>query len=510
MKKSRMRFSILNSTITTSAQICNIILRFMIQTAFIHTLGATYLGINGLFTNILGILSFADLGIGAAITFSLYKPLSEEDYKHINSIMAFFRKTYHLIGIAIGAMGLLLLPFLHFLIKGHDIPNLEFMFLLFLLNTVISYFFSYNQTLLIADQQGYKCSLIQLLFLIIKSIFQIISLIIFHSFLLYLIVQILATLFTNIVISRIVSKQYPKLVVHKAAPLSANVFNKIKGNTLGMIGSKVGEVSLSASDNIIMSSFIGLHIVGLYSNYVLIINSISMMLMQLVGSVSASIGNFAVSSKSKQEQYQLMKRHLFVNSAVTIAFSSCLIGLLNPFIILWIGKAYTLSPVLIILMVINFLVIAIRQTPVTFIASYGLFRKIGIKSVIEACTNVGLSLWFVVGYNMGVEGVLLGTLSSNLLINLFYEPFVVIKYGFNYNKYIDFMKIYVLNIVINIFTVLLIQSLTSYINYTGFLGLGINLLISLLISGVVFVIFYYRSSEFKFFLNLIVNYLNRK
>lgn len=504
MKTNRMKLSILNSVITTGTQILTIILRFVTQTIFIHTLGASYLGINGLFTNIISVLSFADLGIGAAITYSLYKPMAEGNIEIINSIMFFFRKAYHIIGFSVALLGLVVMPFLDSFIKNNNIDYIELIFLLFLLNVVISYFFSYNQTLLIADQQGYKCSIVQVIFLILKVLLQIIVLLLFQSFFLYLLIQIIITLSTNIFISKLVIKQYPSLNMKRYVELPKDIYIKIKDNTIGMIGSKFGEIALSASDNIIMSMFIGLSTVGVYSNYVLLVNSASTLLTQFVGSVSASIGNFAVDVKDTMKQYELFKRHLFINNLVTILTSACLVSLLNPFIILWIGDQYILPTEVVDLMILNFVIISLRQTPITFISSYGLFKKIGLKSIIEAIVNVVVSVALVVRFNMGIRGVLIGTLVSNIIVNLFYEPFVVTKYGLNVKKYLDFIKSYIFSILTILFSCLTVQIVMKFMNLGGVLGLFVILCESIFISLIFFILFNIKSKEFKFFLGLLM------
>lgn len=505
-----MTLSILNSAITTGTQILTILLRFVTQTIFINTLGASYLGVNGLFTNIISVLSFSDLGIGAAITYSLYKPIAEGNIEVVNSIMFFFRKAYHVIGMTVGLLGLLFTPFLNSFVKNTDITNLKPIFLLFLLNVVISYFFSYNQTLLIADQQAYKCSIVQVIFLVLKVTFQVTALLFFHSYLWYLLIQIIITLTTNIVISELVKKQYPDLNMKTYVKLPKTIYKKIKDNTLGMIGSKFGEIALSASDNIIISMFIGLTTVGVYSNYVLLINSISTLLMQCVGSVSASIGNFAVDVKDSFKQFELLKRHLFVNTLLTMLSSACLIGLLNPFIILWVGANYVLSTQVVDLLIVNFVIISLRQTPITFIASYGLFKKIGLKSMIEAVVNILISVLLVIRFGMGIQGVLIGTLLSNIFVNLLYEPFVVIRYGLNVKKYRNFIGIYFYSIFATLLSCLIVQFIVKLMNFGGVIGLFVILCEALCVSFIIFLIFNIKSKEFIFFKELLTSFFKNR
>lgn len=510
MKTSRVKLSVINSLVSTITQIVTILLRFVTQTIFIHTLGATYLGINGLFTNIISVLSFADLGIGAAITYSLFQPIAESDMKVVNAIMSFYRKAYHTIAILVAFLGVLLLPYLDFFVKSNKVENIKFIFVLFLFNVVVSYFFSYKQTLLIADQKGYICSIVQCSLLVVKAAGQIFVLTILNNFYLYLVIQILVTVLTNVILSGIISKSYPTLEMNRSIKIPKGIFKQIKGNTLGMIGSKFGEIALSSTDNIIMSMFIGLTTVGVYSNYVLIINSVSTLIMQFLGSVSASIGNFAVGVSDKSKQYQLLERHLYINKLITTIAATCLIGMLNPFIILWVGKKYIFSNTVLYLMILNFTIGSIRQTPITFISAYGLFRKIGFKSIIEAAVNVLVSILMVTKFQMGVDGVLVGTLVSNIAVNWFYEPYVVLHFGINVSGYGCFIKKYFIAFFTVVGACVLNQFVIDLVSFQGIFGLLLNGVISLIISILLILLISHKSDEFRFYSNLIITIFKRR
>ncbi|KRL04571.1 lipopolysaccharide biosynthesis protein [Liquorilactobacillus oeni] len=510
MKKNRLQLSMFNSLAAVLSQGITIILRFCTQTVFINVLGATYLGVNGLFNNILGILSFADLGVGSAITFALYKPLLENNHELINSIMSLYRKAYHIIGLLVGILGLCVMPFLPLLIKEDGISQLYLLFLLFLANTVVSYLLSYKQTLLIADQIGYNVNLGQLFFLVIQTFLQISALLFFKSFVLYLIIQLTCTFFLNVTLAVLVSRKYPFLTFKKKYRLPPQIYQKIKKNTVGMVGAKVGEISLNATDNIVISTFIGIYWVGIYSNYLLIINSISLLLIQFTSSVSASIGNYALDTSSKAKaQYTLFKKHLLVNYVVTFMMAVLLESLLNPFITLWIGERYTLRPTLVTLIVLNFGINALRQTPITFITSYGLFDRIGVKSVIEALVNVGLSLIFVLVFKLGIIGVFIGTLCTNLFVNLWYEPLVVLRHGIKIPEYTDFYRAYFMDIVFLVLTLVITSTITTKFFLPGVIGLV--LLFAGAATCTILLLFLYlrKNSEYLFFVKLIKSYCAR-
>lgn len=429
MKKSRLHYSIINSSYTLIIQSINLFLKFLLQTIFIKTLGAHYLGVNGLFTNILSLLSFAELGIGDAIVFSLYSPLANGDKKQVKYLMGIFKKAYELIGITVGLLGLALLPCLSFFIKGQSIPYLHLVFSLFLLNTVLSYFFTYKRSLLIADQLGYLSNLNQFIFNVVQVVFQLIILIFTGNYILYLVVQIICTLTSNIIISHSVNKRYPYMLDSSINTQTNNrLVKQLKQNTIGMVGVKLGGIVVFGTDNLLISAFLGVVKVGIYSNYSLITTSISNVLNQVINSIVPSIGNLIVDNQRDRE-VEVFYRHFFINFVVTFLCTNMLFSLLTPFITLWIGSRYLLSITTTSLIVINFSMNQLRQTSITFISAFGLFWQTKWKSIIEAAVNFLVSIVLIMNFHLGIDSVLLGTLSSNLLIDFWWEPLLVFKYG---------------------------------------------------------------------------------
>ncbi|MCZ2492142.1 lipopolysaccharide biosynthesis protein [Dellaglioa carnosa] len=497
-KNSRLKNSAINSVVAGSGQILNILLKFVVQTVFIRQLGAEYLGINGLFVNILSILSFAELGIGTAITFSLYKPLAEGDEKAISAVMNFFKKAYNYIGFFVAFFGLMIIPFLPIFLKNTQIPELSIniIYIMYLANSVASYFFTYKRSLLIADQKGYISVLNQLVFSVFQIVIQIIILFIYKSYIGYLLVQIICTVVSNIFISFKVNKTYKFLSKYKNIKINNQEKNIIKKNTIGMMGSKIGGIVVNGTDNLIISGLVGVIWVGLYSNYFLIVNSVGLVLTQLVTSISASIGNLVVLEKSSIKKEKIYNQHNYVNFILILFSSSLLMTLLNPFIKVWIGEKYLLSTFTVITVVLNYVVAQSRQTSITFITSFGLFSKIGIKSIFEAAFNLIFSLGYVLYLNMGISGVLLGTMTSNILINVWFEPYVVYKYGLKmklkinyFLKYFGFIFIVILNSGISYY---LTKSLAQSITY-----LFVRAIISIVVSSIIFILFFTKNESYK-------------
>ena len=270
----RTKNSIINLVVALIGQLTGIIISFFARLIFIRLLGSEYLGLNGLFTNILTILSLAELGIGSAIIFSLYKPLAQNNKSVIKSLMNLYKVTYRIIGITIIILGFIFLPFYKYLINDiPQIPYLDLIFLMFVLNTAVSYFFSYKKSLIICDQKRYITIIYKYFYYFLLNFIQIIILLLTKNYLLYLVIQIFFTIIENISLSHKANKLYPYLKEKNIEPLNKDIKKEIKRNISAMMRHKLGGMVVNSTDNILISKFIGLTAVGIYSNYYLIINA---------------------------------------------------------------------------------------------------------------------------------------------------------------------------------------------------------------------------------------------
>lgn len=500
-KESRLNYSIKNSLVVTISQFITIILGFILQTVFIKTLGGTYLGIKGLFTNILSVLSFSELGIGGAITFSLYRPLAQNNKEMIATIMSFFKKAYEFIGIFIGIVGLCLIPFLHFFTHIR-IPNLYLYYILFLFNTVISYFFSYKRTLLIADQLGYINTINQLVFKLIQTIAQLVILILYKSFILFLVIQILCTLVSNILISNQVNKHYVFINdKNYIKSLPKTTLSEITTNTVGSVGEKIGNIVVQSTDNVLISYFLNLFITGIYTNYMLIVNSLSSFIGQATGVISSSIGNLAVeANEDKQKQLNTLEKFFFIDYFVIFILATCTFTVINPFIYVWVGHQFCFSYITVLLLMINFIITCLRSPITSFVTAYGLYAKDGVKAVIEAVVNLALSIIYIKLFDFGVNGIILGTISSNIICN-WYEPYIVIRYGMRLDSayFFKFIYIFLKYLLINTIVMIIVQYIYSkFIVLSGLIGVIILGSITLITSILVFSIIHFKNKNFRF------------
>lgn len=303
---SRTGNSLKNIASAIGGQMLNNLLRFVCRTAFIYTLGKEYLGISGLYANILTLLSVSELGFASAITYSLYKPLAENNIPEIRALMGFFKKAYRIIGMVIFGLGLALMPFLPKLMNGTtEAVNIYEYYLLYLIQTVVSYlFFAYKGTLLVADQKRYLLDTVSYVVQVAMNLVQIAILVVLRSFLLYTIVSILSNMIQNIAAAWMADRRYPWLK-EPAEPLPPEkrkeVFRQVYASSLYRISNVVG----IATDNLVISANISVLMVGLYDNYNMIIQVIQRLLSGLLQSFTASLGNYYASESKETERIPL-------------------------------------------------------------------------------------------------------------------------------------------------------------------------------------------------------------
>ena len=504
---TRTAHSLRNISAALIGYMCTILLTFLVRTVFIKQLGSTYLGINGLFSNILFILSFAELGLGTAIIYSLYKPLAENDKKQISAILNFYALSYRIIGCSIILFGIILLPFLNYIVGDKsqlpsDIPPLKLVFLLYVLNVAGSYFFNYKRSLLIASQNGRIDSLNQLIYHSARDILQIIFLIVFKSFLLFLIIQILFTLIGNIAISRKANIFFPFLDSYKHEKIDSNTLAKIKKNVLAMICHKIGSVIVSGTDNIFITHFVGLLTTGIYSNYILIKSTILSLIQHVMTPLTASVGNM-IATESKDRCFDLFNRIFFANAYIAIVCSALFQILVNRFIFLMWGGDNMLSNLIVALISTNFYLTIMRKTSQIFIDSSGLFWQIKWKSIVEGVINIIASISFAMYFDMGLFGIVLGTITSNLCTNFWWEPYVVFRYFF-YKPILFYFVIYVRYLFIALFVTLSGFYFGHYFPFT-FKGLFALTILAFLYINLIFFLFFSRSAHLYYYLKLFQN-----
>lgn len=428
-QRSRTEYSILNILTGVGGYIINTILGFVCRMVFVRYLSADYLGVNGLFSNILTMLSLAELGVGGAIVYALYKPLAEHDEEKIASLMKIYAKAYRIIGLVVALVGLALMPFLTVIVRQppNITENLYLLYGIYLFNTASTYWFSYRSSLIIAAQQNYIVTGVNYLVTILQSVVQMLYLVIAQNYLGYLIIQTIGTLVYNVAISQIAVRMFPCIKSKNVLPLPQEERQSLLRNIRDLMAYKISGLLVNSTDNILITFFKGLATTGVASNYTLLVNTLNSLLSQVFNGLTASIGNHNV-VESEEHRYQLFR---FLNMANFWIFGWATLGIVfvsGDLVCLCFGEEYVLDWSIPLVLALNFYTVGMQNAVWTYKHTLGLFRYGRFLQLLTATLNIIFSV--LLGYRFGVAGILLATFFSRALTNLWYDPYVVFRHGF--------------------------------------------------------------------------------
>lgn len=406
----------------------NIIFQFVSRTLFIYLLGATYLGVYGLFSQVLSVLSLAELGIGNAIVFKLYKSIATNDTKRIQALMNFYGKAYRKIGLFVLITGLCFTPFVKLIAKSDTvIPDLQFIYILYVISSATSYFFIFKSAFLVANQQEYIYTIIRTVFNFLQIVVQLLVLYLTRSFIYYLIAQITIDFLKNVYVSSICNRMYPFLRKIKGESLEKKEVSNIFKDVKALVIVKVSEVMVNSTDNIIVSTIVGIIESGMFTNYTNITIHINQVINTIIYALNASIGNYNA-VESEENKYKMFKNISFLINWIFSAASICLFTLINPFIILWIGKPWLFSMMLVFVLCFNFYIVGTQNIVWTFRQTMGLFVHGKYKPLVSVAVNLIVSI--VLTNYIGIIGVLIGTSITHIFVDAWFDPWIVHKHGF--------------------------------------------------------------------------------
>ncbi|MFI3265926.1 MAG: hypothetical protein R3Y15_02095 [Rikenellaceae bacterium] len=506
----RMNKSIRNFNYGLLSQFVNLILGFFVRAVFIRCLGIEYLGVNGLFTNVLTVLSLAELGVGTAMVYSMYKPLAYDDQDKLKALMNLYKRLYTYIGCVVGVVGLLIIPLFPYILKdASGVSNLIVIYLLFLANSVFSYFYVYKRSILQADQKIYIYSKFHLWFLVGKTIMQIVLLYALPDFLIYLAIQVVFTFAENVYISKYVDRLYPYLKGKNDSRLDKSDLDRIKKDVSALVLSNIARVALNGTANIIISAVVGIAAVGLYSNYTLITGALIMVLGQISSSITASVGNY-IAKEASEDQYKLFERIDLLNfwlysfCAVTFVVAS------KPFISMWIGEDYVLAPYVVGVIAVNFILEGMLQSLWTFRTTMGLFVQGKYRPVVAAILNIISA--YLLGKEFGLVGVLLGTTVSRLCVNMWYDPYIILKHGFGFTawKYIARTALRLTVMVATMYFLQVFVRDTLMAQMSDIVQLVLIAATSLVFTNLVLLVMERRNSELGYYIDMVRSVLSSR
>lgn len=498
--KSYKTNAIKTSVFSFSQYFVQIVITFVYRTVFLMFLSKEYLGINGLFANILQLFSLAELGIGSAITYSMYKPFAEKNIDKINALIRFYRNVYNVLAGIILVMGICFYPFIKYTVNISEVPsdvNLTVVYFLFVAQSVVSYLFIYKQSLLMADQQNHIISLFNMVLQIVGYAVKIVLLIITHKYEIVLLSDVLVNLVINFIFSLFISNKYKEIFKGKQKILKEEKTTIYK-NTFALLCHKVGTIIVSATDNIILSKFVNLVSVGLYSNYSIICLSVTNLTSRLFSNLIPTVANYVL-NKSKEESYDLFNRMVYLNQWIASFTTVCLYLLLNPFITLWLDESFLLSQFVVVWICLQHYIQATTLTTNVFLNGCGLFMRDKIRPLIESVLNIVISILLAI--KLGIAGVFIGTVVSGVLTYYWRTPYLIFKHYFKFSSW-DYWKTqigwFLLTAIMCLIGQVTLQNISN-----GFLLFVVRVIIVLVAVNVIILVCTFKTKEFKYYLNVL-------
>ncbi len=483
-----------------------LLLTFISRRLFIQYIGVQFLGINGLFSNVLTLLSMADLGFGVAMSYSLYEPLATNDEKKIAALINFYKKVYNTIAAAVAVIGICITPFLKYLINtDREIEYIHIYYLVFLANTVISYLFVYKSTVISADQKSYIINRYSIILSVAKIILQMIVIVFLKNYFTYILMEVLYTLCNNLLISHKADKMYP--YIKQKVVLEKGQRRHIISNMKSVFLYKVSGVLLNGIDNIVMSVMVGTVFVGYYSNYQTIIINVTAFVGIAFNSITASVGNVVV-TENEDSRYRLFKTMQMISFWLGGIITVSIGVLIQDFITIWLGKEFLLDSLSIVAITLN-LYFSTTLYPVwTYREATGLYQKTKYVMLIAAGINLVLSI--VMAKYLGVSGVIFATVLSKFLTYFWYEPKLLYEMYFRqkvFKYYLDyfielFMVVGMIALLTYIFQFIVISNIIiSFVT---------KAIISVLIINLILFIRYFKTEEFAFLMEKIKRMMRRR
>ena len=414
MKIARTKNAINSIAVGMLLRVYQTIVPFLMRTAMIQFMGVQYLGLNSLFTSVLQVLNLAELGVGSAMVFSMYKPIAEDDEATICALMKLYRRYYRLIGLFIGAVGLALTPAVPHLISS-DIPPELNVYVLYLLNlgaTVLTYWlFAYKNCLLQAHQRTDLSNLALIVSYTVQFIAQFVIVLHYHNYYAYVMVTLLSNAFNNVLTAAIATKKFPRY--RPQGNLPREKVREINGKIRDLFTSKLGSVVLKASDTLVISAFLGLTVLAVYQNYFFILTSVLAFVEILLKSIIAGLGNSLITETPEKNRRDL-EGFTFMFLWVAGVCTCCFLGLYQPFMEIWVGRELMLGYAEVLCFSLYFFEFALYRLINVYKDAAGLWRVDRLRPLVTAIVNLGLNLMFV--RSLGVVGIMMSTIVSQVAV----------------------------------------------------------------------------------------------
>ncbi len=505
-RNSRLKNVLMASAASVGYQLIKIALTFVYRTIFLMVFSKEYLGINGLFTNILQILSLAELGVGTAIVYRMYKPFAQEDVEQIAALLQFYKTVYRIIALVVVVFSIGMYQLLPVLVNMEEIPpdvNVTVVYFLFVAQSVVSYFAAYKQSVITADQRGYMVSLYQMATELTVNLIRIALVFISRNYVVVLAGGIVVTAAFNLGFGAYISSQYREIFqVH--AKLDKKSMKQILSDTASLLCHKVGSVAVSATGNMVLAKFVSLVSVGLYSNYAMITNAVMGMMSSAAGSINSIVGNYATVN-SKEETYKLYLYCVHGCFWLVSCLTICLCNLFNVFVEAWLDASYLFDQTVVLVICVQFFVMCSRLVNNIFINGCGLFALDRVRPLIEAAINLIVSIALVQNY--GIVGVFVGGVVSGVLTYYWREPYLLLYRYFGKN-FKDYIPIVLLWISITIVSGVVFGKITGFLP-AGWWGFFLRGIVTFVGTNLLYALLMCRTKFFGYFVGILKTKMKR-
>lgn len=500
----RTEKSIRNFKFALIAQLVTIVLSFVTRTCLVRVLGIEAVSLNGLFTQVISAISLAEMGVGTAIVYNLYKPLAEGDHEKVSQLMNLFRTAYLIIAAATLIIGIILIPWLPYLITdlSLDISYIRLVYLLFILQSAGSYLFSYRVSLLNADQKGYIYTRIYTSFKLIGTVVILIILVISKEYLVFLGSNILLALATEIYASNVAKKMYP--YIDKKAKLPKEERRQIFSNIRNLFIMQFAGRVVDSTDNILISSMISTILVGLYSNYMVVIGVFKQLSDRLIAAVAPSMGNLFVTDDTDRKEnnlYRLTFLFYLFASIASVGTYACI----QPFVTLWLGKEYLLSLSVIFVLCFLYFVAIIYEPLKQAMYLTGYFNVGRNISFVSAITNLIVSV--ILGRQIGIIGIFIGTMTT-YAIEIIAKTFYLFKRYFQRSAK-QYVFLWVRMTLVFLAELWIIHIINQKLVLSALPDFLLKGFLSLLVTGIAITIAFFRTDYYKYFLWLLRTYIDK-
>lgn len=477
-EKMDKRKSLLNVSVSVGFKILTMIIVIFTRRILIDTCGNEVNGLNSLYISIIGFLSVAELGVGSAITFCMYKPIVEENYDQVSALYHLFRKIYAAIGSTVLLSGLLLTPFLKYFAKDYaqlDV-NLQLTFLLMLLSVVASYFFGAKTALINAYKDNYITNAIYFCGLILEYLLEIFVLLLTRSFAWYLMCKIISVLLQWMVTSWITEKKYRKIISNRQRvdpETRKNLVRSIKA----MFMHKVGYLLVNSADSVIISMFVGVIVLGEYSNYTTVLTTLAGVLSLVFSSLTSVFGHVYMSQSKEITQKYSEMFHL-LNFVIGVVSHLGYYAIIDNLVAVLFAEELIVAKSISFVITLNGFVQFMRHNTLTFRDATGAFYNDRWKPLVEGLLNIVLSVLLV--KKIGVTGVIAATIVTNLLLCHIIEPYVLYRNSFETSPRKFYLKNYSMMILFVVLLVFLDRNMVETGNHwtelfiNGFMSVGIS------------------------------------